>query len=144
LISNSNVNSSYKKSQREGDKRVFVSLCGKCEAMVTAEESECCRELDAHWVFVENVTLHPGFEACCLNPYVLQTAYILFNIMILKYLNILFYFIYLFMSRHIRKTLPACVVSAIIRQFPEERGLYEGFLWTHLKTFNNLSVWVSH
>ncbi len=57
--------------------------------MVTAEESQCCRELDAHWALVENVTptldvqclaLHPGFEACCLNPYVLQIAYMHFRL----------------------------------------------------------------
>uniref|UniRef100_A0A9J7ZJB3 Uncharacterized protein n=1 Tax=Cyprinus carpio carpio TaxID=630221 RepID=A0A9J7ZJB3_CYPCA len=106
-------------------------MCGKCEAMVTAEESQCCRELDAFWVLVENVnptlavqrlTLHPGFEACCLNPYVLQTAS--------KHMQVVRW-AYSILSRHIRKTLPAWVVSAIIRQFPEEGGLYKGFVWPH-------------
>uniref|UniRef100_A0A8C2I4C7 Uncharacterized protein n=1 Tax=Cyprinus carpio TaxID=7962 RepID=A0A8C2I4C7_CYPCA len=90
------------------------------EAMLTTEESQCCRELDAFWVLVENVnptlavqrlTLHPGFEAS-------------------KYLQVVRW-AYSILSRHIRKTLPAWVVSAIIRQFPEEGGLYKGFPCKH-------------
>lgn len=44
----------------------------------------CCREAAAYWTLVKDVTprldvqcvtQHPGFEVCCLNPYVLQIAY---------------------------------------------------------------------
>ena len=36
------------------------------------------------------------------------------------------------LGRHIRKPLPACIVSAIRRQSPEEYGVYKGFGWPHL------------
>ena len=63
-------------------------LCGKCQPMASAEESMCCREVDAFWALVESLTprpdiscltLHPGFEASCLNPFVLQIAYMSFR-----------------------------------------------------------------
>jgi len=63
-------------------------LCGRCEAMPSAVESVCCREVDAYWSLVQNLdppeditclTLHPGFEASCLNPFVLQIAYLNFR-----------------------------------------------------------------
>lgn len=63
-------------------------LCGRCEAMPSAVESVCCREVDAYWSLVQNLdpleditclTLHPGFEASCLNPFVLQIAYMNFR-----------------------------------------------------------------
>ena len=56
--------------------------------MTTAKESMCCREVDAYWALVDSVTprlevqcvtQHPGFEACCLNPYMLQIAYMHFR-----------------------------------------------------------------
>ena len=63
-------------------------LCGKCQPMSSAEESMCCREVDPFWALVETLnprpdvtclTLHPGFEGCCLNPFVLQVAYLAFK-----------------------------------------------------------------
>ncbi|ROI15892.1 hypothetical protein DPX16_3793 [Anabarilius grahami] len=120
--------------------------------MATAEESQCCREVEAYWALVENVTprldvqcltLHPGFEACCLNPYVLQIAYMHFRqehgplqasrheqYRYTAYRQVVRW-AYGILGRHIRKPLPACVVSAIRRQFPEEGGIYKGFEWPH-------------
>ena len=53
--------------------------------METVVESLCCREVSAFWSLVEELsprpadvtclTQHPGFEACCLNPFVLKIAY---------------------------------------------------------------------
>jgi len=76
-------------------------LCGRCEAMPSAVESMCCREVDAYWSLVQNLdppeditclTLHPPqkilpashsiqglIEASCLNPFVLQIAYLNFR-----------------------------------------------------------------
>ncbi|CAL8370495.1 unnamed protein product [Boreogadus saida] len=63
--------------------QVSWCLCGKCQAMSSAEESMCCREVDPFWALVETLnprpdvtclTLHPGFEGCCLNPFVLQAV----------------------------------------------------------------------
>ncbi|XP_039540209.1 P2X purinoceptor 7-like [Pimephales promelas] len=130
--------------------QVSWCLCGKCEAMFSAEESQCCREVDAYWALVENVTprldvqcltLHPGFEACCLNPYVLQIAYMHFRqdhgpLQASRHeqyrytaYRLVVRWAYGILGRHIRKPLPACVVSAIRGQFPEEGGLYKGFEW---------------
>ncbi|CAL8365848.1 unnamed protein product [Arctogadus glacialis] len=63
--------------------QVSWCLCGKCQPMSSAEESMCCREVDPFWALVETLnprpdvtclTLHPGFEGCCLNPFVLQAV----------------------------------------------------------------------
>ncbi|CAL8375517.1 unnamed protein product [Arctogadus glacialis] len=68
--------------------QVSWCLCGKCQPMSSAEESMCCREVDPFWALVETLnprpdvtclTLHPGFEGCCLNPFVLQVAYLAFK-----------------------------------------------------------------
>lgn len=49
--------------------------------MALAEECMCYGEVDAFWALFENLTprpditfltLHLGFEACCLNPFVLH------------------------------------------------------------------------
>ena len=63
-------------------------LCGHCEAMASAVDSMCCREVDAYWALVQDLvpatditclTLHPGFDACCLNQFSLQVAYLNFR-----------------------------------------------------------------
>ena len=76
--------------ERESSKRVCVAvfgrcLCGRCRPMESVVESLCCREVSAFWSLVEKLsarpadvtclTQHPGFEACCLNPFVLKIAY---------------------------------------------------------------------
>ena len=53
--------------------------------MESVVESLCCREVSAFWSLVEELsprpadvtclTQHPGFEAFCLNPFVLKIAY---------------------------------------------------------------------
>ncbi|CAL8370769.1 unnamed protein product [Arctogadus glacialis] len=53
--------------------------------MESVVESLCCREVSAFWSLVEELsprpadvtclTQHPGFEACCLNLFVLKIAY---------------------------------------------------------------------
>ena len=52
--------------------------------METVVESLCCREVSAFWSLVEELTpqpadvtcltQHPGFKACCLNPFVLKNS----------------------------------------------------------------------
>ncbi|KAK2907318.1 hypothetical protein Q8A67_006303 [Cirrhinus molitorella] len=62
--------------------------CGHCEPMPSAVESMCCRKVDAYWSLVQQLvppidipclTLHPGFDACCLNLFSLQVAYLTFH-----------------------------------------------------------------
>uniref|UniRef100_A0A667WI64 P2X purinoreceptor 7 intracellular domain-containing protein n=1 Tax=Myripristis murdjan TaxID=586833 RepID=A0A667WI64_9TELE len=118
--------------------------------MASAQESMCCREVDAFWALVESLTprpdiscltQHPGFEASCLNPFVLQIAYMSFRqehgplqaskheqYRYTAYRQVVRW-AYGILGRHIRKPLPSCVVSAIRRQFPEEGGTYKGFEW---------------
>ncbi len=69
------------------------------DSCIVVLSGECDPTID-----VQCLALLPGFEVCCLNPYVLQ----------------------IWCSE---QPLPACVVSAIRRQFTEEGGLYKGFEW---------------
>ncbi|XP_041830022.1 uncharacterized protein LOC121632513 [Melanotaenia boesemani] len=129
-------------------------LCGHCQPMSSAEESICCREIPAIWSLVEDlhpqpegitcVGQHPGFSACCLNPWVLQVAYSAFKQehgpLDLTQNEQFRYTAYRQMvrwahgvlGRHVRKPLPACVVSAIRLAFPDEHGVYQGFRWPDL------------
>ncbi|XP_068697462.1 uncharacterized protein [Montipora foliosa] len=63
--------------------------CGNCQSMWREEENICCQEVDAaknknlEPVTVEElqaepgcIVQHPGFEAVCLNVWVLQTAWL--------------------------------------------------------------------
>ncbi|CAL9693741.1 unnamed protein product [Knipowitschia caucasica] len=131
-------------------------LCGKCQFMPTAEESMCCREVDAYWTLVEKInppqpnitclTEHPGFEACCLNPYVLQIAYLNFRqefgplvatqheqYRYTAYRQVVRW-AYGILGRHIRKPIPSCIVSIIRNSFPEQ-GQYKGFQWANLPNY---------
>ncbi|XP_071837202.1 uncharacterized protein [Apostichopus japonicus] len=58
--------------------------CGQCAVMPTARECRCCREIEKVRNVMDEegaacITLHPGFEAVCLNPWVLQTAYYVYR-----------------------------------------------------------------
>uniref|UniRef100_A0A8C1WP32 P2X purinoreceptor 7 intracellular domain-containing protein n=1 Tax=Cyprinus carpio TaxID=7962 RepID=A0A8C1WP32_CYPCA len=134
--------------------QVSWCLCGRCEAMPSAVESVCCREVDAYWSLVQNLdppeditclTLHPGFEASCLNPFVLQIAYMNFRqehgplqasrpeqFRYTAYRQVVRW-AYGILGRNIRKAIPSCVVSAIRRQFAEEGQTYKGFQWPRLE-----------
>ena len=57
--------------------------CGKCEVMPTATECVCCQEISAtadkigtsESSAIQCITDHEGFDAVCLNVWVLQTSY---------------------------------------------------------------------
>ena len=54
--------------------------CDNCLPMPTADECRCCHEHDLIMPMLEEEGVdcminHPGFNAVCLNKYVLQTAY---------------------------------------------------------------------
>ncbi|XP_069133573.1 uncharacterized protein [Argopecten irradians] len=115
--------------------------CGHCPAMPTEKESLCCKEMDQ----VQNklsegcITAHSGFDAVCLNEYVLETAYLTFR----QYHGPLpedqnkrnRYIAYRqfvrwcwgWLGRHVRVILPACAVSSIRNTFPAADGQYHGF-----------------
>uniref|UniRef100_A0A8C5A1U9 P2X purinoreceptor 7 intracellular domain-containing protein n=1 Tax=Gadus morhua TaxID=8049 RepID=A0A8C5A1U9_GADMO len=136
-------------------KRVCVAvfgrcLCGRCHPMETVVESLCCREVSAFWSLVEELTprpadvtcltQHPGFEACCLNPFVLKIAYTHFRqdhesfLLIPRQYRYTAYrqairWAYGVLGRSIRKPLPSCVVSTIRQQFQNADQTYQGFQW---------------
>ncbi|XP_021359109.1 P2X purinoceptor 7-like [Mizuhopecten yessoensis] len=120
--------------------------CGHCPAMSTEVESICCKEVDQVQVMMDAIpgdlsciTLHPGFDAVCLNIYVLQTAYLTFR----QYHGQLTddenkrnrYIAYRqfvrwcwgWLGRHVRIRLPACAVTCIRNAFPAPDGQYNGF-----------------
>ncbi|KAK0142691.1 hypothetical protein N1851_019381 [Merluccius polli] len=121
--------------------------------MASAVDSMCCREVDAYWALVQDLvpatditclTLHPGFDACCLNPFSLQVAYLNFRqehgalhasraeqFRYTAYRQVVRW-AHGFLGREIRKAIPACIVAAIRRQYPEEGGTYRGFQWPHM------------
>ena len=60
----------------------FRCECGCCEIMASATECICCREIDeivakigVSESEIQCITEHEGFEAVCLNVWVLQTGY---------------------------------------------------------------------
>ncbi|KAL2093149.1 hypothetical protein ACEWY4_010461 [Coilia grayii] len=127
--------------------------CGHCKAMPSAEESMCCRELEAYWSLVQQLvpfsnisclTQHPGFDACCLNPFSLQVAYLAFRqeygplqasrpeqFRYTAYRQVVRW-AYGIVGREVRKTIPACVVATIRKQYSEGQA-YRGFQWPHLE-----------
>uniref|UniRef100_A0A8C2HWS8 P2X purinoreceptor 7 intracellular domain-containing protein n=1 Tax=Cyprinus carpio TaxID=7962 RepID=A0A8C2HWS8_CYPCA len=124
-------------------------LCGRCCPMETALESLCCREVSAFWSLVEELTprpdvtcltQHPGFEACCLNPFVLKISYEpkhVSNILIPRKYRYTAYrqairWAYGVLGRHIRKPLPSCLVSAVRQQFHSGDETFHGFQWPRL------------
>ncbi|XDV27585.1 hypothetical protein PO909_031089 [Leuciscus waleckii] len=100
--------------------------------METVVESLCCREVS-----------HPGFEACCLNPFVLHIAYshfrqdhgplqastheYSFNLKNRSYLS-------LGNTGTLRtgRLYASCVVSTIRQQFQSGDQTYKGFQWPRL------------
>lgn len=61
-------------------------LCTQCASMPSALESVCCREIEEYRALLENLpeditclTRRPGFQSVCLDPYVLEVAYLAFK-----------------------------------------------------------------
>jgi hypothetical protein len=63
---------------------LYRYACGNCTIMDRAEECVCCAEVDPIMDEFSGtstnhgppvcITIHPGFEAVCLNEWVLETA----------------------------------------------------------------------
>ncbi|XP_063077113.1 uncharacterized protein LOC134467125 isoform X1 [Engraulis encrasicolus] len=132
--------------------QVSWCLCTQCESMTSALESVCCREIEEYRALLEKLpeditrditclTRRPGFQGVCLDPYVLAVAYLAFKqehgplqttkpeqYRYTAYRQIVRW-AYGTLGRQIRKPIPACVVAAIRRHYPEEGGTYKGFEW---------------
>ncbi|CAL4142126.1 unnamed protein product [Meganyctiphanes norvegica] len=128
-------------------------LCDHCHSMEIVEESMCCREIKSMWKLVENLepqqdikclTLHPGFEASVLNPWALQLAYYSFcqahGPLVMKKNENFRYCAYRqivrwahgVVGRTVRKPIPACVLNAIRKTYPNHEGSYKRFRWPEL------------
>ncbi|XP_049906833.1 zinc finger matrin-type protein 4 [Epinephelus moara] len=57
--------------EMKGMERCCWCLCGNCQPMSSAVESMCCREVDAFWALVENLTPRPDITCLTLpiNPH---------------------------------------------------------------------------
>ena len=122
--------------------------------METEEESSCCTESREIFSLVTKledpppditcITQHPGFEASCLNHFVLQIAYYDFRQEYGAYeatiheqfrycaYRQLIRWAYKKLGRNIRKKIPACALKAIRNRFPDEQGNYKRFCWPDL------------
>ncbi|KAJ4944140.1 hypothetical protein JOQ06_024078 [Pogonophryne albipinna] len=118
--------------------------CGCCRAdnLETVQECVCCRELAKVQALNGNhegscITQHPGFEAVCLNEYVLDVAYSYYK-QNHGHLNKspherrrytayrqLVRWCWGYLGKQIRVPLPACVVVKIRDTFPSPD--YQGF-----------------
>uniref|UniRef100_A0A8C2G5E3 Uncharacterized protein n=1 Tax=Cyprinus carpio TaxID=7962 RepID=A0A8C2G5E3_CYPCA len=104
----------------------ILCLCGRCRPMETALESLCCREVS-----------HPGFEACCLNPFVLKIAYTHFRqdhgplqASTHEYVNCLFTF---YTKSYEPKNVSNILIPRQYRQqFHSGDKIYHGFQWPRL------------
>ncbi|XP_071831904.1 uncharacterized protein [Apostichopus japonicus] len=110
--------------------------------MPTARECRCCREIEKVRNVMDEgatcITLHPGFEAVCLNPWVQQTAYYVYrqqyggraheNSIHEKYRHTayrqLVRMCWQFLGKEVCVVLPSCAVRRIRAAFPSEQ--YEG------------------
>ncbi|KAL8622338.1 hypothetical protein ACOMHN_043342 [Nucella lapillus] len=91
------------------------------------------------------ITEVAGFELVCLNPFVLETAYLQFRqehdvdldtTQAEKYRYTGYRqtvrWCYKFLGRSTRVPLPSCVVSRIRTEYPSDGQIYKGFQWPKL------------
>ena len=132
-------------------------MCGHCIIMDTNEQCKCCKEIEQikskNEEAVERkevkdvpvcITQHPGFEAVCLNTWVLQTAWYQFKQQYMEafegpedQLNRhiayrqLVRWCWGVLGKEIRVVLPSCAVKCIRERFlppgPAEEFQFEGF-----------------
>ena len=129
--------------------------CGNCQSMPREEENICCQEVDA----VKNKNLeavtvaelqteprclvqHPGFEAVCLNVWVLQTAWLQYKQQYgssayegpkhKKHRHIAYRQLVRWcwgaLGKNIRVPLPSCAVNCTRAHFPKPNQLEEDMI----------------
>ncbi|XP_063959126.1 P2X purinoceptor 7-like [Lytechinus pictus] len=115
--------------------------CGNCPVMQTDEESLCCRELTRCREIQTNgcIVDSKEFKDVCLNKSLMNT-FLTFRSKDHKILGNTENQSYRFaayrlwsdyvhgsMGKGVRRPLPACVVTRVRQEFPEETGVYVGF-----------------
>ena len=138
-------NNEWRKHSRPGE----WCQCERCEAMDTADECLCCREIAnvtrkmniGEENEIKCITEHFEFEIICLHPAVLRTALIgrsdircddlrdpipneTFRLQGYRQFT---YWVHDRLGKAVRRVIPACVVKTIRREFPNEEGIYVGF-----------------
>ena len=131
--------------------------CGNCQAMKREEESICCQEVDAvrNNIFEDVrgerlqaeprcIKQHPGFEAVCLNVWVLQTAWLQYKQQYgssayegpehkknrhIAYRQVVRW-CWGTLGKNIRIPLPSCAVNCTCAPFPESNQLEEVMVFT--------------
>ncbi|KAG0444970.1 hypothetical protein HPB47_008543 [Ixodes persulcatus] len=113
--------------------------CGCCAQMPTADECVCCREYPAAASRQPGcLTSNPDFETVCLNPGVLEVAYLMMRHYrqdgmgttahernrYAAYRQCVLW-LWRRLGQHNRRPLPSCVVKAIRGRFPDTS--YSGF-----------------
>ena len=134
-------------------------LCSNCQMMDREAECLCCMEcgrttfkLDDNITVLRKssrftcITQHPGFQSVCLDPWVLQVAWLAYKQAYeqiydgpqhKKYRHIAYRqyvrWVYGYVGRNIRVPLPSCAVSCIRAHYPppgdEEYFQFTGFLY---------------
>ncbi|XP_049432942.1 P2X purinoceptor 7-like isoform X2 [Epinephelus fuscoguttatus] len=131
----------------KSDVCVIRCTCEECITMPTEEQNVCCKELNA----VQNrcgelpeeprcMTLHPGLEPVCLNPYSLQNALNVYQAdhgpldvkeraaraRYLAYRSFVSW-CWGYLGKNSRVVIPSCVVRRSHEEYPDEDGEYTGF-----------------
>lgn len=121
-------------------------MCGVCVAMPSADECYCCQELEElNQKFddtgVTCITTHEKFRIVCLDTDVLRTALVAIHNARLNPIpepitnrtwrlaayRQFTWWVHGVLGKRRRRVIPACVVQAIRKEFPEESGQYAGF-----------------
>ncbi|KAK7091503.1 hypothetical protein V1264_009174 [Littorina saxatilis] len=118
--------------------------CANCAGMGSIRECRCCQEIpEMESLTVSTgvgcITDHPGFRSVCLDHYVLETCYHWYNQQYGRAIQdaneryrcvayrMLVQWVWKWLGRDIRVTLPACAVARIREQFPSADGQYVGY-----------------
>lgn len=123
-------------------------LCGRCAVMPTATECICCKELEAvrgklgESDGVHCITQHGRFSAMCLEPEILRPVLVLLHDARCSTLQepisnrayrlcayrLFTSWIHGRLGAHTRRIIPSCVVRSIRNKFPDDNGVYTGFM----------------
>ncbi|XP_070552819.1 P2X purinoceptor 7-like [Ptychodera flava] len=129
--------------------------CGHCDTMNDEQSCICCCEVAKvneevdKWVSTSRqscdcITEHPGFDAVCLNPWVLRTAYRQYRqhygtldgptherYRYTAYRQLV-QWCWGWLGRYNRVILPSCAVLRIRENFPSDFGYYRNFQFPNM------------
>ncbi|XP_038062598.1 P2X purinoceptor 7-like [Patiria miniata] len=148
-------------TQADDDRRVRLQntdwcSCGNCTIMESVENCLCCKEAPAIQQKIEHTGVdpdtlscfkdHPWYEATCLNPGTLETAYYQYRQQYgaravegdraSKYRHVSYRQVvrwcWGFLGRQNRVPLPSCIMNKTRAAYPAPDGNYKGFKYPDL------------